>query len=134
MIKQLVNIKILATILCLVVAGLHEHLLACSAFSIPYALAVMFDDTISKEFGIFIVVSLGIYTVAWIIAPILLGIKTQSVYAIGIFITIALNLCDAVCCFLSLLEFLSIPKVINMVFTAVIILIAYRAWDGLREP
>ena len=125
-VKRLVDIKIISTILVLTLIVAFELTLSCCSYTIPYILAVMFDDTITKTVGLTIISAFAIYILAWLASPILLRIRHPKVFRAGVIITIVLNICDIVCCFLSFLELQDISKAINFVFSVLVIIISWR--------
>ena len=136
-IKYLTNVKIISTIGSLFLFGLHECLVPFCSFSIPYVFAVMYDDTIVARFGLFIIIFFGIYLLTWIVSPILLRIGNRFASSVGIAGIIALNLCDMLCCIVSFVGQQKIFKLINFVFSSLIVIISclllQKKWSQKAE-
>lgn len=122
--RDLANVKIIATVGGLTLAGLHEYLRPFLSYTILYVLSIMYGEEIPAKYGVLILVFLGIYLLLWIISPILLRIRSRTVSSIGIIGIIVLNVCDMVCCVFSFLELQVTFKVINFVFSALVIVLA----------
>ena len=130
-VKSLVHIKIIATVIALVFPAAHEWAMSCSSYTVPYVLAVMFDDTITKTVGLLIIGAYAIYMLAWIASPFLLRHGHSNVNAGGLVTTIVLNLCDMVCCILSFLESQDVSKGINILLSAFVVFAAVRTFKAL---
>ena len=124
-------VKGVATILALISPGLHDYLLAYSAFSVPFSLAVLFDDAIANRFGFLILASHVTYLLTWCISQILLRRKSETCVVVGLYCVIGVNLCDMVCAIISCFDSVNTSKVANMLISVLVICLSI--WSICRE-
>ena len=120
-------VKGIATILTLIAPGLHDYLITCSAFSVPFTLAVLFDDTIANRFGFLIIAFHVAYLVIWCVSQILLRRESVNCVVVGLYCVIGVNLCDITCAVISCLDLFSISKVTNILISLTVLVLSLYA-------
>ena len=124
--KNLLRIRIVSTILCLTIWSVHEYAISLSSYTIPYLLAVFFDDAAIKTriLGLLLVGGFMLYLLMLLVTPLLLRRENTVATVVGLVIAVVLSASDLCCCVLSILELPSIGKSINLLFSLCIIVVA----------
>ena len=134
-IRSICAVKGIATVLLLTAPGLHDYATACSAFTVPFSFAVLYDAVIAERFGFVIVVVFVAYLAAWCISQVLLRIERAGCTLVGLCFVVGVNLCDIISAAISCLEAFRLQKVINILVSVVVLIlswfhIARRTGDG----
>lgn len=125
MVFLLLVFKLLSTI-CYFVSYSLRCLMAFSSFSILYGLALMYDEKVVAKYGVFILMMLGCISLVITLSPFLLLINNKITSAIGVICVLALNTMDIICCVLSFVQTAGFLKLINMLFSFLVVLISCR--------
>ena len=123
LVRNIAAAKGAATLLMLTVPFLSD-LLACCGYTIPYSLAVLYDDALVQRYGFVIIMTLVIYLVAFLFSQILMRAKHNLCMRIGLYCLIGVNLCDIVCAALSWADAFSIHKVINILLSITLVVLS----------
>ena len=121
----LVLFKIVSTFVSFLSHALHNIAVAFSAWCIPFAFAAMYNDEIALKFGVQIIILVCIGLIVWIASPLLILIRNETISRVGVICVIVVNLCDLLCCLLSFTGIEHFIKAINIVFSAVLVLISF---------
>lgn len=123
LVRNIAAVKGAATLLMLTVPFLKD-LLACCGYTIPYSLAVLYDDVLAQRYGFVIIMTLVIYLVAFLFSQILMRAKHNFCMRIGLYCLIGVNLCDIVCAGLSWADAISVHTVINILISIALLVLS----------